>query len=317
MGVAPDLSRYALLDGLLEGCQILGFDWRYLYVNDAVVRHSRQRREDLLGGRITDIFPGIEQTPMFAALRACMDGRAADHLENEFTYPDGSVAWFELRIEPVPEGLFVLSLDITPRKQAERKMQHQVERLRALRAIDLAILGTTDFRVALTTVLAEATKTLRVDAAAILLLSPGTTRLEAADTLGFRDPSIDRLCVRVGEGATGRAALEHRPVIVANAAVARCLSLELAQPLRVGHVHPSEPRSPLVKRGVAEPALPAQILDRDAGFGLLEEPDDLFFAESALLHVRHSPERRTSLPSRWYGRQGAGHERPRVRDPPV
>ncbi len=220
MSVAPDLSRYALLDGLLEGCQILGFDWHYLYVNDALVRHSRQRREDLLGARVMDVFPGIEQTPMFAALRACMDGRSADHLENEFTYPDGSIAWFELRVEPVPEGLFVLSLDITPRKQAERKIQHQVERLRALRAIDLAILGTTDFRVTLTTVLAEATKSLRVDAAAILLLSPGTTRLEAADTLGFRNPSIDRLCVHVGEGATGRAALEHRPVIVANAAVA-------------------------------------------------------------------------------------------------
>jgi putative nucleotidyltransferase with HDIG domain len=217
MGSAPNLNRYAVLDGLLEGCQVLDFDWRYLYVNDAVVVQSRQPRETLLGSTMTDLFPGIDRTPVFAALQRVMEEREAAHLENHFTYPDGTDAWFELRAEPVPEGLFVLSLDATARKEAERKMRHQIDRLRSLRAIDLCILGTTDSRVALATVLTETTKRLQVDAAAVLLLSPGTTRLEAASTLGFHAPDADRLCVRVGEGAAGRAALEYRPVIVANA----------------------------------------------------------------------------------------------------
>jgi hypothetical protein len=46
---------------------------------------------------------------------------------------------------------------------------------------------------------------------------------------------------------------------------------------------------PFVKRGVAEAAIAAQFLDRQASLGLPQEPDDLFFGESALLHVRHSP----------------------------
>jgi putative nucleotidyltransferase with HDIG domain/PAS domain S-box-containing protein len=221
MSGAPDLSRYTVLDGLLEGCQVLGVDWRYLYVNDALVRHSRKRREELLGGVITDLYPGIERTPVYAALERCMNERSACHLENEFVYPDGEVAWFELRIEPVPEGLFVLSLDVTARKEAERRMQHQIERLRSLRSIDLAILGTTNFRVALTTVLAESLKRMRVDAATILLLDPGTTRLEAAASLGFCGAAVDRLCVRVGDGAVGRAALECRTVVVAETAVSK------------------------------------------------------------------------------------------------
>ena len=210
-----DLDRYAVLDNLLEGCQILGLDWRYLYVNDAVLRHARRRRDELLSCLITDVYPGIDQTEMFGVLRRCMDERTSGSLENEFGYPDGSSAWFELRIEPVPEGLFVLSLDITARKHAEQSMQRQIDRLRSLRAIDLAILGTTDFRVALKTVLEETTRRLSVDAAAVFLLE-GPTSLQVAACVGFRSAAVDRLVVRLGEGAAGRAALRRRTVTVAD-----------------------------------------------------------------------------------------------------
>ena len=214
MGVTVDLNRFGILDSLLEGCQVLGFDWQYLYVNDAVVAQSRRAREELLGSRMTELYPGIEQTPMFAELRRCMESRATGRLENEFRYPDGSTAWFELRIEPVPEGLFVLSLDITARKDAERLMEQQIERLRSLRAIDLAILGTTDFRLTLKTVLDETVKRLSLDAGLVFLPGRGTSTLQASATLGFRSPAAGRLSVRVGEGVVGEAALSCRTVIV-------------------------------------------------------------------------------------------------------
>ncbi|HSK10510.1 MAG TPA: HD domain-containing phosphohydrolase [Vicinamibacterales bacterium] len=213
MGGLPDLDRYTVLDNLLEGCQVLGFDWRYLYVNHAVTRHGRRTREELLGHSMTDLYPGLDHTELFAVLRRCMDERTAGSLENEFSYPDGSSAWFELRIEPVPEGLFVLSLDVTARKQAERSMRHQIDRLRSLRAIDLAILSTTDFRVALKSVLEETTRRLGVDAAAVFLMADPTT-LQVAASVGFRGPGVDRLTIRLGDGATGRAALRRRTVTI-------------------------------------------------------------------------------------------------------
>src|SRR3990172_2625501 len=46
---------------------------------------------------------------------------------NEFSYPDGSRGWFELSIEPAPEGIFILSADITQRKRAEQQMQVLIE----------------------------------------------------------------------------------------------------------------------------------------------------------------------------------------------
>lgn len=218
MGSATNLIRYTILDSLLEGCQVLGFDWRYLYVNPAVVAQSRRTREELLGAVITALYPGIEETPMFAELRRCMEQRDVGRLENEFTYPDGSTAWFELRIEPVPEGLFVLSLEVTARKHAERRTQQQIERLRSLRAIDLAILGTTDFRVALRTVLGETADRLAVDAAIVFLLDNArSTELVAAAQIGF-GAAADALSLTVGEGAVGRSARSRRTVLVADAA---------------------------------------------------------------------------------------------------
>ena len=113
-------ARYRpLLDAMLEGCQIIGFDWRYLYVNDAVTQHGHQPKEILLGHTMMEVYPGIENTELFAALRRCMNGRTPQQMENEFAYPDGMKGWFELSIQPVPEGIFILSIDITRRKRAE------------------------------------------------------------------------------------------------------------------------------------------------------------------------------------------------------
>lgn len=111
------------LDCMMEGCQIIGYDWRYLYVNDATVEHGRRSKELLLGYTMMEAYPGIETTPLFALLLECMEHRVRHQLENEFTFPDGAIGWFELTIEPVPEGIFILSLDVTARKNAELAIQ--------------------------------------------------------------------------------------------------------------------------------------------------------------------------------------------------
>ncbi|MBM4387346.1 MAG: PAS domain-containing protein [Deltaproteobacteria bacterium] len=148
---------------LREGCQIIGFDFRYLYVNDAVARHGRKSGEELLGHTMMELYPGIEGTHMFSVLKRCMEERTAAELENEFTYQDGSTAWFTLRMEPVPEGVFILSIDVSERKRAEIELQNHLRRIEALREIDLAIVSTTNLSVAMKTVLEQVTGSLNVD----------------------------------------------------------------------------------------------------------------------------------------------------------
>jgi PAS domain S-box-containing protein len=128
------------LDNLLEGFQIIGPDWTYLYVNPAAARQGRRPVAELEGRKMHEAYPGIEGTPLFALLERCMRERSATSLENLFTYPDGTSRWFELRVEPVPEGLCVHSVDIQERKDAEdalRRLNAQLEAQVAARTREL------------------------------------------------------------------------------------------------------------------------------------------------------------------------------------
>lgn len=120
---------HATLDHLLEGFQIIGFDWRYKYVNNTVVKQSKFTREELIGFTMMEKYPGIEHTKIFKTLRLCMDARIPSVFENEFNYPDGSSGWFELSIQPCEEGLTILSNDITERKKAEKNELEYLEGL--------------------------------------------------------------------------------------------------------------------------------------------------------------------------------------------
>ena len=111
------------LDHMMEGCQIIDYDWHYRYVNDAAVEHGQTERDKLLGRTMMEAYPGIDRTPLFETLRKCMAEHISERMINEFVYPDGSSRWFELSIQPVPEGLFILSTDISARKKAEDELR--------------------------------------------------------------------------------------------------------------------------------------------------------------------------------------------------
>lgn len=112
-----------LLDNLHEGCQIIGFDWRYLYLNKIAALQIGEPIESLVGLTMMEKHPGIEQTPLFVSLRRCMEERIPQQIENLYVHPDGSKRWFELSIQPVPDGIFILSLDITASKLAEVELK--------------------------------------------------------------------------------------------------------------------------------------------------------------------------------------------------
>ena len=111
-------ANLAVLDNLLEGCQIIDFEWKYYYLNDAAIVHARRDRQELIGKTMMECYPGIENTPVFAVLQRVMRDRKAERIENEFTYPDGSVGWFELHVQSCVEGILILTNDITERKRA-------------------------------------------------------------------------------------------------------------------------------------------------------------------------------------------------------
>ena len=109
------------LDSMMEGFQLISKDWRYLYLNDSAVKHSRRNKEELLGKTMMECYPGIEKTEMFNELKRCMKNRIPSRIENEFEYPDGTKARFLLSIHPHQQGIFILSEDITNIEKIKEK----------------------------------------------------------------------------------------------------------------------------------------------------------------------------------------------------
>lgn len=115
-------ERYrSTLDNMLEGCQIIGFDWRYIYINAAAEKQNRRPKEELLGNRYMDMWPGIEATELFRQTKRCMEERITHQMEVEFFFDDGRKGWYDVIFQPSPEGVFILSQEITERKRIEQE----------------------------------------------------------------------------------------------------------------------------------------------------------------------------------------------------
>jgi putative nucleotidyltransferase with HDIG domain len=85
----------------------------------------------------------------------------------------------------------------------------QLERLAALRSIDVAISSVFDLQITLTILINEVIKQLNVDAASVLLIQPGSSRLEYVAGQGFYTRKIESTSQRIGEGHASQAVLER------------------------------------------------------------------------------------------------------------
>lgn len=92
--------------------------------------------------------------------------------------------------------------------------EQQVQRLGALRAIDMAISNSVDLCVTLNILLEQVVTQLHVDAACVLRFNPHGHTLDYAAGRGFRTKGIERSRLRLGEGVSGRAALERRLIAI-------------------------------------------------------------------------------------------------------
>jgi PAS domain S-box-containing protein len=130
--VKNQLRFQRMLDKMLEGVEILDSDFRYLYVNEAYEKQVKIDTADLIGHRVTDKFPGIEHTAIFKAIQQCMDEQITIHMEDKYTFSNQLTKWFEMSFQPVQEGVFILSMDITDKKLADEKIRQSELRFRSL-----------------------------------------------------------------------------------------------------------------------------------------------------------------------------------------
>jgi HD-GYP domain-containing protein (c-di-GMP phosphodiesterase class II) len=94
--------------------------------------------------------------------------------------------------------------------------QRRLERLQALRDIDITISSSLDLNFTLEILLDQVSRRSNVDAVDVLLLNPKTTLLEYVAGKGFHSDALRYTHLRLGEGYAGQAAHERRLIFVQN-----------------------------------------------------------------------------------------------------
>jgi len=252
--ISSDDRFYKTLENMIEGCQIIDRDFRYVYVNKVAAAHGRKLPSELIGRTMMEMYPGIENTRMFSELRCCMDTGRSRRIENEFINSDGSKSWFDLFIQSVPEGIFILSLDITERKNMESEKQRINEELEqkvkertimletvnnnlekeiferkraqdgiqrsnrelsVLYQINCAIAESLDLKTMIDNALNVTLDVLNIEAGGIYLVEADEETLALRVHRGHGDEFIRSIkCLKVGEGISGKAVAEKHPVVI-------------------------------------------------------------------------------------------------------
>jgi PAS domain S-box-containing protein len=147
------------------------------------------------------------------------------HLDQEYRIvkPNGEVRWLHDRTFPVKDetGRVVRSVgiaeDITDRKRAEQKAQQNLERIRALHEIDVAIASTLDLSTRLKLLLEKIEVFLPIAAATtVRLLNPETGELVSLASRGLDDDEWKRQERTIYSGRALRVVKTRAPVAVRN-----------------------------------------------------------------------------------------------------
>ena len=116
-----------VLTSLNDHYVIFDHEWRYTYANDAAARTLGLPKEKLIGNVIWELFPDAVGNQFYRELHQVRN--TGQDLSSEHYYQQWD-SWYENRIYALPDGVSVLSIDISARKRAEES-QRQSEQMLA------------------------------------------------------------------------------------------------------------------------------------------------------------------------------------------
>ena len=206
-----------LVESALVGVYQTNIKGDFLYVNEALAKILEFKSpEEMMSGNCLDRYKNLEDRKVL--IQELQKTGKVSNFELVLLTKTGKSKNVLLSATLEGDILSGMIRDITELKKAQEQIQNQLERLSALRSIDMAITASLDLRVTLNVILDQVTDKLDVDAADILLLNSHSQTLQYAAGRGFRTTALKYTDLRLGKGHAGRAALERRIINVSNMA---------------------------------------------------------------------------------------------------
>lgn len=115
-------SEEELLDRITDSIIMFDTDWHFISMNAPAEKLFDKSSSDLLGKRIWDVYPESADSEFYDYYHEAMDLQEQQHFEGYYEPWD---QWYEEHLYPSPDGLLVISRDITERKELEQKLQHE------------------------------------------------------------------------------------------------------------------------------------------------------------------------------------------------
>ena len=213
----------------LEAARMGSWDWN-ISTNEVICSENVEAILGLPSGSFDGTFAGFQQLIHPAdrqavdhAINRSIEGRSDYEVEFRMARPDRRICWIAAKGRVLyedqerPAHLIGVCMDITERKRAEQEifelnaeLEARLERINALREIDLAITGSLDLPLTLGIVIDQVLTRLEVDAAGILRCSPEMPALEYVVRKGYRGQVTPDYRQRLDEGPAGRAVLDCR-----------------------------------------------------------------------------------------------------------
>jgi PAS domain S-box-containing protein len=119
----------AMLDSLNEAFVLLDHDWKFIYVNRACEKYYGEKRENLFGRTLWEVFPHTLGTDVERQFRIAMDERRPVEFETLSTRIN---RWVASGAFPVASGISIYVQDIDARKRAETALRDSESRYRRL-----------------------------------------------------------------------------------------------------------------------------------------------------------------------------------------
>lgn len=113
-----------ILNNLIHGCEIIDRRGNYTYLNKAALKKYPLENRPQIGNNIFEYKENSSDSSLFSIINRSLKFKESGQFEEKIILTDGSVGFFMVFVQNIPEGAILLSIDITKQKSCQNAKEY-------------------------------------------------------------------------------------------------------------------------------------------------------------------------------------------------